>query len=182
MLAHRVSFYGGPGSGKSTLSARVFAEMKMRGYNVEQVTEYVKQMAYEGRSPQSFDQLFIFAEQLHREDLVLRHVPIIVTDCPPLMNVSYARALGFARWKELLDIALEWEKEHPSLNFFIQRTVPYRPEGRFQTEKDADMVAADIWAMVTAHLKYEVVSFGTDEGQITNFASLMDRIAEGSVH
>ena len=39
----KVVFVGGPGSGKSTISAEVFVELKKRGANVELVTEWIRQ-------------------------------------------------------------------------------------------------------------------------------------------
>lgn len=184
-MGTRISFFGGPGSGKSTLAARVFAEMKMRGTDVELVTEYVKQMAYEGRKPQGYDELFIFAKQIHREELALRHVPVIVTDCPPLMCVTYARALGFPCWQSLMGVADEWDATHKSLNFFIERTVPYKPDGRFQTEEKANEVADDIRGMIHSQIDYKTIRFmggvGTyrtlaPDGSIPTFSVLMDVI------
>ena len=184
MKTRRISIFGGPGSGKSTLAARVFANLKMRGYSVEQVTEYVKQMAYEGRAPQSYDELYIFSKQLHREDLALRHVPLIITDCPPLMCAAYARALKFPCWEALLNIALQWEKDYPSLNFFIERTVPYKAEGRFQTEKQANVVASDILSMLEAHaasrVDFKVIRFAGPDG-IGHNGGLEVLVADGSI-
>lgn len=37
-----VNLFGGPGSGKSTGAAYVFARLKMLGYNAELVTEFAK--------------------------------------------------------------------------------------------------------------------------------------------
>jgi nicotinamide riboside kinase len=158
----RISLFGGPGSGKSTLSARIFAEMKMLNYNIEQVMEFVKQMAYEGRNPQGYDELHIFGEQIHREEMVLRHVPLIVTDCPPLMNVVYARAIGFVGWEALLKIAKDWDEEYPSLNLYLARSFSYKPEGRFQSEEQADVVASDILSMMSANIDFKVVRLNND--------------------
>ena len=34
-----VNLFGGPGTGKSTLMARIFSELKVQGYDCEMVTE-----------------------------------------------------------------------------------------------------------------------------------------------
>ena len=47
-MIRRINIYGGPGVGKSTLAASIFAFMKKRGDNVELVQEFVKQFAYLG--------------------------------------------------------------------------------------------------------------------------------------
>ena len=42
-----VNLYGGPGTGKSTTAAALFAEMKIRGVNCEYIQEYAKDKAWE---------------------------------------------------------------------------------------------------------------------------------------
>lgn len=42
-----VNLFGGPGSGKSTGAAYVFARLKMLGYNAELVTEFAKDKTWE---------------------------------------------------------------------------------------------------------------------------------------
>ena len=37
-----INLFGGPGCGKSTTMARLFADLKARGYNVEMVSEFAK--------------------------------------------------------------------------------------------------------------------------------------------
>ena len=44
-----INIYGGPGVGKSTGAAMIFAKMKMLGINCELVTEYAKTLTYEKR-------------------------------------------------------------------------------------------------------------------------------------
>ena len=39
-----VNLFGGPGTGKSTTMAHVFAELKWRGYDCEMSNEYAKEV------------------------------------------------------------------------------------------------------------------------------------------
>ena len=41
------NFFSGPGAGKSTLAAAVFAKLKMLGVNCELVTEFAKDKTWE---------------------------------------------------------------------------------------------------------------------------------------
>ncbi|MGL1255121.1 hypothetical protein ACSTLX_25685, partial [Vibrio parahaemolyticus] len=87
--------------------------------------------AYEGRKPESFDQLTIFALQLRLEDTRLRHMPYIITDSPLMMQTYYAKKYNFVSWPHLIGIAEDWEEQHPSLNIFLDREgIPYQKEGR----------------------------------------------------
>lgn len=133
----RICVYAGPGSGKSTLAAGLFSKFKIAGYDIEHVGEYVKTWAYQGYQPQSYDQLYIFAKQVHMEDAALRHVDRIVTDCPLLMCCTYAQFYGFPVHKQLTDIACAFDEEFPALNLLIERTVPYNGKGRYQSEDQA---------------------------------------------
>lgn len=136
-MIRRISVYGGPGSGKSTLSSRLYFELKKRHYDVEVVAEYVKGWAHEGRQPTSYDQLYLFAKQVKAEDTLLRAVRYVITDSPVLMSTAYAQMLGFPAVKDLIAVAQQFDRDFPSLNLFIKRTVPYVTKGRFQTEMEA---------------------------------------------
>lgn len=46
-----ISLLGAPGSGKSTIAAKLFAMMKENGHSVEAAREYVKAWANENRNP-----------------------------------------------------------------------------------------------------------------------------------
>ena len=45
-----INFFGAPGSGKSTIAAGLFFEMKMKQMNVELVTEFAKELCYSERN------------------------------------------------------------------------------------------------------------------------------------
>jgi predicted ATPase len=157
----RVCLYGGPGSGKSTACAYIFHELKTAGYNVEQVQEYIKTWAYEGRPPYSFDQWYVFGKQMHREDVVLRPAPktgkpivdVVVTDSPPLLGCTYAAKFDVPGWEHLVALSNIFEKTFDSVNIFVQRPATYQTEGRYQTADEAKQVdehikkMLDIWGV-----------------------------------
>ena len=128
----RVNVFGGPGLGKSTLAAKLFAELKIKSYDVEHISEFIKTWAHAGRIPESFDQHYVFAKQLHAEDMALRNVKLIVTDSPLLLNCAYGRFYGFHPYLEMIAIAKHFDEVFPPLNLLIQRTVDYNEAGRYQ--------------------------------------------------
>lgn len=132
----RICLYGGPGCGKSSTAAKLYADLKSGDHSVELVSEYIKTWAYQKRVPQSFDQVYIFGKQLHAEDLVFQSgVTHLVTDSPLLLQSFYAKTYDFPAWSELMLIAKRYESACPSLNIFLDRTgVGYRHEGRYESE------------------------------------------------
>lgn len=138
-MIRRICFYGGPGCGKSTITAQTFAELKMRQYNVELVQEYIKEWTYYDRHPHSFDQVYIFGKQMHKEDIVLRSkVDLIVTDSPIFLTTCYAKKFQTPGWQHLIGLADEFDKHFPPLHVYLERgDKPYKSVGRYQDEAGA---------------------------------------------
>lgn len=142
----RICLWGGPGIGKSTHAANVFASLKIAGCSVELVNEYIKAWAYEKRQLSGFDQVYIFAKQQRLEERVLRAgVQMIVTDSPLLMQCVYAKKYQFVGWRELLSIGKMFNELHPSLNYLLRRkNGTYQEEGRWQNEDQARQLDDEI--------------------------------------
>ena len=54
-----INLFGGPGCGKSTTMARIFADLKIQGYNAEMVSEFAKDLVYEQRQETMKDELYL---------------------------------------------------------------------------------------------------------------------------
>tara|TARA_Y100000034_G_C6812397_1_gene365195 strand:+ start:379 stop:906 length:528 start_codon:yes stop_codon:yes gene_type:complete len=170
-MVRRVNFFAGPGAGKSTVAARAFAELKIRGHDVEHIPEFVKTMAHEGRFPESYDQVYIFGEQIHREDIALRHVDAIVTDCPLLMCCAYAYFYEAAGAEYITWIAKDFDEDFPALNFYIERTVPYVDKGRYQDVAKAIEFDDHMKAMLDMHVEWHSIT-------VDRFDEIITRIEE----
>jgi nicotinamide riboside kinase len=135
MTYRRFNLFGASGIGKSTLAAYLYSELKERQYSIELVTEFVKQWAYQGKIPQSLDQFYIFAQQLHSEDTFLSNgVSNIITDSPVLLTAVYAGHYGDpSLGRELAQFSRYLEQKYPAINLVLQRdTSQYKANGRFQ--------------------------------------------------
>lgn len=142
----RICLYAGPGAGKSTTAAWLFSQLKMQDYDIELVTEYVKQWTYTKRLPVGFEQMLILANQLHREDLVIRAgYKHLVTDSPLLVGCFYSILYKVPIYDELISISNKFESDHESLNIFLDREdQEYDTTGRFQTYEEALQVDNDM--------------------------------------
>lgn len=138
-----VNLYGGPGSGKSTTASDLFSLLKKAGINAELVQEYVKQWAWEGRKPVSYDQFYFFGKQSRKEYSLFDKVDVIVTDSPMAINGYYAQHFGSPQQGALFrNMLLEYlrmcEKDgHTHHHVFLTRVKDYNPKGRYQTLEQA---------------------------------------------
>lgn len=141
----RICLYGGPGAGKSTAAAWLFASLKKKHLNIELVQEYVKTWSYENRPPTSFDQVYLLAKQMRKEDIVLRNnVDLIVTDSPLFLSTCYAKRYNAPCWRPLRDLSLEFDSTYRPLNIMLKRKEEsYSRDGRWQTLDEA--IAMDVF-------------------------------------
>lgn len=131
-----VNLYAGPGAGKSTLAAGVFAALKWRGVSAELVTEFAKDCAWEGRTGPFKCQPYMWGEQLWRiERLRGRGVEVAVTDSPPALSAIYGEDAGEST--DFLNAVLEARWRHPTLDIFVERVKPFETRGRIHTEDQA---------------------------------------------
>lgn len=144
-----VNLFGGPGTGKSTIAAAVFAELKMKNIDCELVTEYAKTLVWEGRKNVLMeDQLYIFAKQNRYVKRVYGQVDVIVTDCPIILSKFYNTKYGDEKSLnvELLnDLVQNTYDMYNNLNIFLTRVKKYNPNGRLQTEDGAKEIDVELY-------------------------------------
>jgi hypothetical protein len=132
-----VNFWGGPGSGKSTTAAAVFYEMKKRQLQVELVTEYAKDMTWEGRHNVLEDQLYILAKQNRRLHRLKGKVDWVITDSPLPLGLIYMIPNYYETFEPfVLDV---WNS-YSNHSFLLGRDFEYQPVGRNQTAQEALVV------------------------------------------
>ena len=136
----RVNVFGGPGSGKSTIAAWLFSQLKEAGRKIEHINEWIKTMAWQKSVPTSYDQIYVFAKQLRREDLLVRNGIPIITDSPLPLQLAYVRK-NFERFYDpLAGILRCFEHDYPSFNIWLRRMTPYRVEGRYEDLDEAKVL------------------------------------------
>ena len=145
-----INLWAGPGAGKSTTAAEVFAALKRKGFVAELVTEYIKSWAWRGICPGPFDDFYITAKQIKREADLYGRVEYIVTDSPVGLGAVYAnqqqRPIQLAmardvRWRAALD-----GYHHVDCNLI--RNKPYESRGRYETEEQARQRDEDVRLLV----------------------------------
>lgn len=162
-----INLYGGPGTGKSTTAAAVFAELKFRGVNCEYIQEYAKDKAWEfGKNhlvvPKVFQaQEYLFGKQHFRMRRCAEDVDVIVTDCPLFLGLIYMPK-DFPI-PSLRTAIREAYNMYDNTDVFLVRNKPYNPKGRFQTEEQAKALDVEIKGMLDSQqVPYRVIECGRE--------------------
>ena len=145
-----VNLCAGPGAGKSTFCAGVFASLKWLGVNCEMALEYAKDMVWQ----QSFDvlnnQLYVFGKQQNRLFRLNSKVDVIITDSPLINSLIYNAPKREQTRAAFVELVLAEHWSYDNLNFFIERRKRYNPIGRLQTKTEAEQLDARIRKVLEA--------------------------------
>lgn len=157
-----INLMGAPGSGKSTLAAGLFAEMKRHYMSVELVTEYAKDLVYDGLHSHNLDQLSIFAEQHRRIARLDGKVDWVVTDSPLFLSGYYASKSNLHPAFEVFVRTMA--HRYNNLNFLVVRTHKYDPNGRFHDETASDAIHRELQDFMKIHdIKYTEIPAGDSQ-------------------
>lgn len=151
-----INLFGAPCAGKSVLRAELFAAMKKAGHNVEEVTEYAKDVVWEERVTLFSDQLYILAKQNRKLFRLSGKVDFIITDSPLLMSIAYANR--YVVYNPTLEkLTVDVFSSYNNLNIFLNRTHGYQTLGRNQDEAASLTLSDQIKQLLREH------SFGFTE-------------------
>lgn len=133
-----INLFGGPGSGKSTTAAGLFYHMKLRGQSVDLVTEYAKELVWEGRLEDMLDkQEDIFVEQQRRIRRLRDNVDYAIVDSPLLLSYVYPKMnqvqKGVNDWpaiEEFLNFVVAVNNTYNNTNIFLNRPSKFEENGR----------------------------------------------------
>ena len=135
-MAIVINLFAGPGVGKSTTAARVFAELKLHGINCEMALEFAKDKVWEESFRTMDDQIYIFGKQFHRIWRLKDKVDVIICDSPLPNSIVYDKDNS----KAFHELIMEQFNKFQNLNFYLKRSAAYQAEGRLQSEEEAKKV------------------------------------------
>lgn len=159
-----INLFAGPGAGKSTTRAGLFYLMKSEGDNVEEVTEYAKDVTWDETQVLLSDQLFVLANQNRRLTRLQNKVETAISDSPILLSINYVTPDYLPG--HFKGLTMELWNTYENHNFFIERHKKYNPVGRNQTEAEAIQIDKNIKEMLTDYdIPFSVVKGDTNAPQ-----------------
>lgn len=130
-----INLFGGPGIGKSVMSARLYADIATsEGYPCcEYVSEYAKELVWQGRQSELSDQIKVTKEQIKKMAPIYT-CDYVITDSPVLLGAAYASKTDAIKVALLIRDFHETLKGHKVINIFLKRErVNYEQRGRNET-------------------------------------------------
>lgn len=142
-----INLIGSPGVGKSVIAAMLFAELKIRGYTVEYVPEYVKSLVWKGDLETIKNQYYVSMQQYKLLKAVNGKVDYIVTDGSLFLGLYYNR-----HWPDnVSDIEKtdsrikEYLSEFSNVYIYLKRgDFNYEREGRIHSEEESWKIQDDL--------------------------------------
>jgi hypothetical protein len=141
-----ISLYAGPGAGKSTSAAYLYAKLKAQGKRVEMVREYIKDWVWEGRVPSTYDQFYILGKQIRRESSLLGKVDIIITDSPVWLCGYYSTEMSPPLIKHGVESCIQGYYQqvqadgHKHVHVWVNRPASFDAEGRWHSEEQSKTI------------------------------------------
>jgi hypothetical protein len=146
-----VNLFAGPGAGKSTTGAMLFGMLQIAGYAAEYVPEFAKVLTWQNHTTALKDQLYLFAKQDHRLE-VLREQPLdfVIMDGPLLNAAMYVQRDYFKNFEPLV---VEVFNSYDNANFFLERNPhkKYQRTGRNQDPEQAAKLCEQTLALLNRY-------------------------------
>lgn len=172
-----INLFGASGSGKSTTALGLTYMLRLKGYKAEYVSEYAKDLVAEESVHKLKHQLYVFAKQLKKVDVLLnKELDYIVTDSPTLLSYFYGEKfqVNLDGFKELV---LSSFKSTPQINIFLKRTLPFDETLRLQTAEESDQDSSDLLKILN-DCEISFITLNSDGDTVNNILNHLENINE----
>lgn len=172
-----INLFGGPGSGKSTTAAALFAYLKNKGIDAELVGEEAKAQLYWGSAQQLQNQVLLAGLQYARLKNLERHgCKLAISDSPLIMQLAYCEQTPY--FKELSALIRKINDEFLNTNVRVIRTKHYSPFGRVQKTVEE---AAGFDAIIDKLVSFDYSITGDASGQLS-ICQIVEKQVQEKIH
>ena len=136
-----INLIGGPCSGKSTISAELFARLKKMGVKCELCTEYIKERIYEENKTIANNQIALFGMEHYALMNKIGKVDVLIHDGSLINNIQY----NYENNEEFNALIITEYRKFNNLDFFIKRgNIEYETYGRIHNYEQALKIDEEI--------------------------------------
>jgi adenylate kinase family enzyme len=178
-----INIIGAPGVGKTTISALLFAKLKLRGYICEYVQEYAKKLVWMKDYDSLNNQYHVTKKQYELLQQISGHVNFIVTDGPLIHGIYYNKYNkdNISNIDKTEKYILDSFNKFNNINIVLDRVNrvnrKYETEGRIQTEdeaKDIDIILKHLLKINS--IKY--VNYPAEESSLNDIIEFIVKFVE----
>lgn len=144
-----INLFGGPGVGKSTLAASLFALYKRAGYKVELSREAAKEFVYQGRDLPRNQILISALQYQHLKDLEQAGTDVAICDGPVLQGIAFTSGHRYAG--ELAALLYKLMEEFRNINVLVRRTSEFHTHGRVHSLEQSQALDLKLAAVTRFH-------------------------------
>lgn len=163
-----VNLFAGPGCGKSTCAAWLFAQLKMMGIDCEYVSEFAKDKVWEKNDEVFKCEFYISGKQSFKISRCFGKVDVIITDSPIGIGAQYCES------QKLKEAILEEFNRYGdnNINVLLNRIHQYNPNGRNQNEEEAKEIDKNIkdW------LETNNINFYIEDASLIGYQNILNFI------
>jgi len=139
-ITYLINIIAGPGAGKTTIAALLFANLKLRGYVTEYVQEFAKNLVWLRDFNKLNNQYYVSCKQYMLLKQIDGQVDFIITDGTILHGLYYNRHNrdNTSNIEKTEEFILNCHNEFKNINIFLDRHgFKYETQDRLQTEEEA---------------------------------------------
>jgi hypothetical protein len=152
-----INLFGGPGIGKSTQAAGLYAMMKRNNMSVELTSEFPKVIVWEKNHSAIRDQLYITANQHRNISRLYGQVEYIIIDSPILFGLVYKGRYGDGYPENLYGdsfdtFIIDLFKKYDNINILLHRNdAGFQKDGRFQDLEESKRVDKELKELMVSN-------------------------------
>lgn len=174
-----INIIGGPGIGKTTISALLFANLKIKGYICEYVQEFAKKLVWLKDYDTLNNQFFVSREQYTLLKQIDGHVDFLITDGPLIHGIYYNKYNkdNNSNVDKVEKFIINSIDKFKNINIVLDRVDrDYEKEGRIQTEEEAKDIDVILKHILRTN-NYSFSSFPAEPDEIENIVSEIIKIS-----
>jgi adenylate kinase family enzyme len=173
-----VNLIGGPGIGKTTMSAIIFANLKLKKYSAEYVQEYAKQLVWMKKFSILNNQYYVTQYQYDMLKQLNGLVDYVVTDGPLIGALYYNlhNSDNTSNVTKTNELILNCYNDFKNINIFLTRgDYKYEEAGRTQKEEESKEIDIIMKHLLKANkIEYTEFSANTDPANINKILEFIE--------